>query len=103
MLTWFDWGEYAIWHFGPALRVSYDGRRETVYSDRVISAHTSLYYTDTDTAMLDALAPDYAWVPNRLSLGTRLMSRGWIAVFRGPVSSVFAHAGAGYRAAAAGG
>ena len=29
--TTFDWGEPAIWHFGPALRVSIDGRRETWY------------------------------------------------------------------------
>src|SRR5687768_1541415 len=29
----FAWGEYAIWHFSPALQVSFDGRRETVYTD----------------------------------------------------------------------
>jgi hypothetical protein len=29
----FDWGEYVIWHLGPAVRVSLDGRRETVYSE----------------------------------------------------------------------
>jgi hypothetical protein len=28
----FNWGEYVIWHLGPAVRVSIDGRRETVYS-----------------------------------------------------------------------
>lgn len=27
----FDWGEYVIWHAGPRVRVSVDGRRETVY------------------------------------------------------------------------
>ena len=27
MLTWFDWGEYAIWHLSPRIRVSIDGRR----------------------------------------------------------------------------
>ncbi len=29
----FDWGEYVIWHLGPAIRVSLDGRRETIYSE----------------------------------------------------------------------
>ena len=29
MLTYFDWGEYAIWHL-PGVSVSLDGRRETV-------------------------------------------------------------------------
>ena len=31
MVTFFDWGQYAIWHKPDALRVSMDGRRETVY------------------------------------------------------------------------
>jgi hypothetical protein len=35
----FDWGEYALWHFGPRLKVSIDGRRETLYSDAVIQLH----------------------------------------------------------------
>src|SRR4029079_8387051 len=39
MLTFFDWGEYAIWHLGPEVKVSMDGRRETVYSDDVIARH----------------------------------------------------------------
>jgi len=29
----FDWGEYVLWHAGPRVKVSVDGRRETVYSD----------------------------------------------------------------------
>jgi len=32
MATWFDWGEYAIWHFGPAVKVSVDGRTSKVIS-----------------------------------------------------------------------
>ncbi|MGH7365121.1 MAG: hypothetical protein ACREK9_01810 [Candidatus Rokuibacteriota bacterium] len=27
----FDWGEYAIYHLGPSVKVSVDGRRETAY------------------------------------------------------------------------
>jgi hypothetical protein len=29
----FAWGEYVIWHLGPGVKVSIDGRRETVYQD----------------------------------------------------------------------
>jgi hypothetical protein len=29
----FDWGEYAIYHLSPAVKVSMDGRRETAYSE----------------------------------------------------------------------
>jgi len=30
----FDWGEYVLWHLDPRIKVSIDGRRETVYSER---------------------------------------------------------------------
>jgi hypothetical protein len=35
MATMFNWGEFAIWHLGPRVKVSIDGRRETVYSEEV--------------------------------------------------------------------
>ena len=35
MATFFDWGEYVIWHLAPDIRVSMDGRRETVYPDSI--------------------------------------------------------------------
>jgi len=35
LLVDFDWGEYVIWHLGPQLKVSIDGRRETVYSEQM--------------------------------------------------------------------
>ena len=31
----FDWGEYVLWHLGPEVKVSMDGRRETIYSDEM--------------------------------------------------------------------
>ena len=60
MLTWFDYGEYAIWHFSPRLRVSMDGRRETVYSDDMRALHWRIYRNEpsalNDVARLD---PEY--------------------------------------------
>ena len=96
MLTWFDWGEYAIWHFGPDLQVSIDGRRETVYTDGTIQAHRRFYAADeTAATYLRALNPDYIWLPKRLPVTNTLRSTGWMAAFEGPVSVVFARAGAG--------
>ncbi len=96
MLTWFDWGEYAIWHFGPDLRVSMDGRRETVYSESTIQAHRRFYAAD-ETALpyLDALDPDYLWLPKHLPVNGKLASAGWAPVFSGSVSVVYARVGAG--------
>ncbi len=68
MVTWFNWGEYAIWHLGPRLQVSLDGRRETVYSDAVLSAHSALYRAAHEgLAYLARLDPEYVWLPAHLA------------------------------------
>ena len=62
--TSFNWGEYAIWHFGPRLRVSIDGRRETVYSDGVLELHRAFARGDEAArSTFLAFAPDYVWLP----------------------------------------
>jgi hypothetical protein len=64
MVTWFDWGEYTLWHLGGGLRVSMDGRRETIYSDTVLEEHFALYEgTPEGVAYLQRLGPDYVWLP----------------------------------------
>ena len=66
--TTFNWGEYAIWHFGPALRVSIDGRRETVYSNQIIAWHRAVEAGDASAiARMVALRPDYVWLPLALT------------------------------------
>jgi hypothetical protein len=64
MVNSFAWGEYAIWHFGPELRVSVDGRRETVYSESVLDQQRRI--ADGDAAALvrvQEVSPEYAWLP----------------------------------------
>jgi hypothetical protein len=95
MLTWFDWGEYAIWYFSPDVMVSMDGRRETVYSDEAINRHLRFYTSPEDRqAVLDALRPDYIWVPSRLEVTSRLVADGWQPLFAGPISTVLGRPGA---------
>jgi len=68
MVTYFDWGEYVIWHFGPKLRVSMDGRRETVYSERVLDEQRKVAYGDPGAmTRLQAISPEYAWLPQGLT------------------------------------
>jgi hypothetical protein len=91
LLTWFNWGQYAIWHFSPDLKVSLDGRRETVYSDAYLRDHLRLYLDPgSETAFLERLNADYAWLPAELPLTSELDRRGWQRVYSGPVSVVFA-------------
>ncbi len=59
----FDWGEYAIWHFGPALRVSMDGRRETVYSQPTIALQDAVMSGSPEgVAYLLREKPEYIWM-----------------------------------------
>lgn len=39
LATPFSWGEYILWHVGPGVQISMDGRRETVYPDSVYQHH----------------------------------------------------------------
>ena len=72
LATTFNWGQYAIWHFGPRARVSIDGRRETVYSDQQL--HRQLAVALGEDEGLEELArtlPEYVWLPTALSERTR--------------------------------
>jgi hypothetical protein len=87
MVTFFDYGEYAIWHFGPAIQVSMDGRRETVYSERTIQRHLALYDGLPEApAYVDELQPDYVWLPRSAPIIAVLRSQGWQPIFDGGVS-----------------
>lgn len=64
LVTSFNWGEYAIWHFGPQLKVSIDGRRETLYSDRTVKEEAAIVEGTLDgLTALRRLTPDYVWLP----------------------------------------
>ena len=39
LAVYFNWGEYALYHLHPRIRVSIDGRYETVYPDDVVEAN----------------------------------------------------------------
>jgi hypothetical protein len=89
-LTWFDWGEFAIWHLADQhVRVSMDGRRETVYSDRVVSDHLRFYAATIDPgAYARGIAADYAWLPRDMPAVRHLIDSGWTPAFSGPISVI---------------
>ena len=92
MVTFFDWGQYAIWHKSGDLLVSMDGRRETVYSERIVDLHLDMYLgMENGLAYLDSLHADYVWIPNELPLVSNLMtSPMWTPAYRGGRSIIFA-------------
>ena len=91
VLVWFDWGEYAIWHLAPRMRVSIDGRRETTYSANVQDQHLRFYFDAAGGASLPAaLSADYVWIPPYLPAARRLDAEGWRRVYEDGDAVVFA-------------
>jgi len=75
----FNWGEYVIWQLGPGLKVSLDGRRETVYSPPVYTKGVAFMRgTGEWNALLKEYATDYALVPKDGPAANLLrLSPGW--------------------------
>ncbi len=72
LLLPFNWGEYAIFHWGPRLRVSIDGRRETVYAPSWIEAQAWIVPGRADTlAFLARQRPEYVWLPSEATTPRR--------------------------------
>lgn len=78
MAVFFDWGHYALWHLGPRIKVSIDGRRETVYPadvyweneafteglyhwDRLLERHTDLALVSKDYPVFNLLGLEPGW------------------------------------------
>lgn len=92
LATEFNWCEYVIWHLAPDIKVSMDGRRETVYSDEIYNANLSFQYgtSDWDT-LIDNHETDLALV-QRSQAASNLMKMkfGWVLVYENSTSSLFA-------------
>jgi hypothetical protein len=94
LLVYFDWGEYVLWHLGPRLKVSIDGRRETVYSQQTIARHQAFYKAEPGArAYLDELAPDLIWLPRKVEVSKRISEWGWQPAFESAQSVVWARPG----------
>jgi hypothetical protein len=65
--VYFDWGQYALWHLGPRLKVSWDGRRETLYSQQTQDVQSAVVFgLPAGDRWLLEVKPEYVWLPARL-------------------------------------
>jgi hypothetical protein len=87
LLMWFNWGLYTLWQVGDQLKVSYDNRRETVYSAQTVADHGAFYFGG-DPGYPDRLGADYAWLPPDLPAVAQMTARGWHVIFRNPTSVI---------------
>lgn len=66
IVPFFDWGEYVIWHLGPALKVSFDPRYDLLYSEATIAEQRAVAAGSPDgRAFLSRARPEYLWFPQR--------------------------------------
>lgn len=88
----FTWGEYVIWHLGPGVQVSMDGRRETVYPDSVYHAYLAFQTGEGDWRdHLEDPPADLALVTRAGPAANLLeLSPGWTRHFEGSVGVLYA-------------
>lgn len=87
----FDWGEYALWHLGPGVKVSVDGRRETVYSPEVYQQNLNFMLGRAGwDRLIDSRRTDLALVAkNRPAYPLMMLKPGWVLVYEDPLSALF--------------
>ncbi len=99
MVTTFGWGEYVIWHLGPEIKVSIDGRRETVYSDERLTRNLNFAFGQGDwDAVLERDPADIVLVSKRWTGGAKMagpaynlmsLKPGWVLVHEDSTSALF--------------
>lgn len=52
----FNWGEYALWQLSPRVKVGMDGRRETVYPEKMYAEYVNFF---SGIGQWDAVLKDY--------------------------------------------
>jgi len=91
LITPFNWGQYAIWHFAPRVTVSMDGRRETVYSAARLTEHGAMLAGGAQALERVArLQADLVWLPTGSPLLEDLRDSGWTRVYASAQSEVYA-------------
>lgn len=79
LAVYFNWGEYALYHLYPRIRVSIDGRYETVYPDDVVQANWDFTHDAPGAEkMLERFPADFAVYPRDSGASRRLRdSHAW--------------------------
>lgn len=87
-----NWGEYVLWHVGPGIKVSMDGRRETVYTDAgYLEVMDFTFGRDDWSRLLRRPGVDLALVPTADWPAFNLMklAPGWSPLFVDDRSALF--------------
>ncbi|MBU2574435.1 MAG: hypothetical protein KKH28_10205 [Elusimicrobia bacterium] len=91
MAVHFDWGEYVLYHLGPGIRVSMDGRRETLYSESVYREQLNFIAgVNRWDAALDRGKPELALVSREFPVFNLMNAKpGWVRAYEDAYSGLF--------------
>jgi len=91
----FTWGEYIIWHLGPDVRVSVDGRRETVYPQEVYAENIRFLMGSAGWDDLIRRPETELIMTDKTYKSDRLMRdrRDWVVAYEDPLCEIFARPG----------
>ncbi len=91
----FDWGEYVLWHLGPGIKVSIDGRRETLYSDEAYRQSVDFEQgRGVWDALLKTSSTDLVLAQNASPAANLLsLTEKWIPLYQDSYCVLFARAG----------
>lgn len=91
MAVHFDWGEYVLYHLGPDVRVSMDGRRETLYSESVYREQLNFIAGINNwDAALDRGKPELALVSKEFPVFNLMSVKpGWVRAYEDADSGLF--------------
>jgi hypothetical protein len=98
LVTHFNWGEYLIWHVGPRIRVSIDGRRETIYPDRVRDENSLFAHGEGDwAAILRRTETDLALVrKDTAPFNLLVLTPNWVIAYQDTLCAIFARKGSSW-------
>mgnify|MGYP000276432589 CR=1 FL=1 len=89
----FDWGDYALWHLAPEIKVSLDTRREMAYSEVIYKENVRNMTGIGDwSALLDDHPTQIALVKSASPTDNLMkLHVDWIEIYRDEVSVLFSH------------
>jgi hypothetical protein len=95
MATEFNWGEYVLWHLGPQVQVSVDGRRETIYNDAIYQENLDFMYGRGQwDRLVDRPETELALVHRHRPVFELMKQKpGWILVYQDALCALFAREG----------
>lgn len=93
LAVYFDWGDYAIWHLTPKLKVSIDTRREMAYSEQIYKENVRFMAGIGDWSRIIDDHPTYIALVKNASPTDNLLKlrQDWNEIYRDKVGVLYTH------------